>query len=125
MTMLKNIILVGLGGAIGAMLRYISGIILKPSSFPLNTFIVNVVGCFCIGIIFALSEKTDYVSSNLKLFLATGICGGFTTFSAFSLENMQLLKQGNYNIAALYIFASLLLCIVAVFAGFKLINYSL
>ncbi len=125
MTMLKNIILVGLGGAIGAILRYIAGTILKPSSFPINTFIVNVIGCFFIGIIFALAEKTDYISPNLKLFLATGICGGFTTFSSFSVENMALLKQGNYTTAALYIFSSLVFCIIGVFAGFKIINYSL
>jgi fluoride exporter len=123
MNMLKNFLLVGLGGGIGAILRYFFSSIIKHSTFPYNTLIINIAGSLLIGIVFGLTEKSNAISEQLKLFLATGICGGFTTFSAFSVENMQLIKEGNYVTAGLYIFVSVLLCIIAVFAGFKIINY--
>jgi fluoride exporter len=123
MSMLKNFLLVGLGGGIGAMLRYFFSSIIKHSTFPYNTLLINIAGSLLIGIVFGLTEKSNAISEQLKLFLATGICGGFTTFSAFSVENMQLIKEGNYVTAGLYIFVSVLLCIIAVFAGFKIINY--
>jgi CrcB protein len=123
--MLKNFLLVGLGGGIGAMLRYFFSLIIKHTTFPYNTLFINIAGSLLIGIVFGLSAKNEAISDELKLFLATGICGGFTTFSAFSVENMQMLKEGNYVTAAVYIFASVLLSIIAVFAGFKIINYSL
>jgi fluoride exporter len=122
MSMLKNFLLVGLGGGIGAMLRYLFSSFIKHNTFPYNTLLINIVGSLLIGIVFGLSEKSNVISNELKLFLATGICGGFTTFSAFSVENMQMLKDGNYVTAGVYIFISVLLCIVAVFAGFKIIN---
>lgn len=120
--MLKNFLFVGLGGGIGAMLRYLFSSLIKHTSFPYHTLLINIAGSLLIGIIFGLSVKTDAISEQIKLFVATGICGGFTTFSAFSLENMQMLKEGDYTTAAVYIFASVALCIVAVFAGFKIIN---
>jgi fluoride exporter len=122
MSMLKNFLLVGLGGGIGAMLRYFFSSIIKHSTFPYNTLLINIAGSLLIGIVFGLSEKSNGISEQVKLFLATGICGGFTTFSAFSVENMQLIKEGDYVTAGVYIFASVALCIVAVFAGFKIIN---
>jgi fluoride exporter len=122
--MLKNFLLVGLGGSVGAMFRYVFSALIKHNTFPYNTLFVNVVGGFLIGIFFGLSEKSTVLSDDLKLFLVTGICGGFTTFSAFSVENMQLIKEGNYSTAAIYIFCSVALSIAAVFAGFKIINYS-
>ena len=120
--MIKSFLLVGLGGSIGAILRYLIIVIWKTENFPYNTLFINIVGSLLIGIVFALSEKTDLINENIKLFLATGICGGFTTFSTFSAENFQLIKSGEYTIAALYIFASLALCIAATFIGFKIIN---
>jgi fluoride exporter len=123
MMSIKNFLLVGLGGGMGAMLRFFFSTIIKYSTFPLNTFLINVIGSLGIGLVFGLASKSQSFSEPLKLFLATGICGGFTTFSAFSVENMQLLKDGNCAMACLYIFASVALCIVAVFAGFKIINY--
>jgi fluoride exporter len=122
MSMLKNFLLVALGGGIGAMLRYFFSSIIKHSTFPYNTLLINIAGSLLIGIVFGLSEKSNGISEQIKLFVATGICGGFTTFSAFSVENMQLIKEGNYATAVVYIFASVALCIVAVFAGFKMIN---
>lgn len=120
--MIKNFLLVGLGGSIGAMLRYLIITIWKTGSFPFHTLFINITGSLFIGIVFALSEKTNCITDNTKLFLATGICGGFTTFSTFSAENFQLLKSGEYLTAALYIFTSVAACIVATFIGFKLIN---
>ena len=114
--------MVGLGGSIGAMLRYLVASFIKTNSFPLNTFLINILGCLCIGFILALGEKPNVLSNDLKLFLATGICGGFTTFSTFSAENYLLLKSGNYVSAALYIFTSITVCIIATFIGFKIIN---
>ena len=120
--MMKSFLFVGLGGSIGAMLRYFITVTWKTGSFPFNTLLINIIGCLLIGIVLALSEKTNFVTENTKLFLATGICGGFTTFSAFSLENFQLLKTGEYLTAGFYIFTSVAACIMATFIGFKIIN---
>lgn len=120
--MFKNFLLVGLGGAIGSMLRYAISLLVTVKQFPYSTFIVNIAGSFIIGAVLALSLKNDMFSNNWKIFLATGICGGFTTFSAFAAENMELLQSGKYGIAFIYIMASLLLGIAAVVLGFKLIT---
>ena len=121
--MLRNFLWVGLGGGIGAMLRFlISPVIFKSPAFPVYTMLINIIGSLCIGIIFALTLKNDHFPEYMKFFLATGLCGGFTTFSAFSLENMQLIRAGNYFTAGIYIAASVCACIVAAFAGFKFIN---
>lgn len=120
--MLKNFLLVGLGGAIGSMLRYAISLLVTVKQFPYGTFIVNIAGSFIIGAVLALSLKNELFSNNWKIFLATGICGGFTTFSAFAAENMALLQSGKYGIALVYIMASLLLGIAAVVLGFKLIT---
>jgi len=120
--MLKNFLLVGLGGAIGSMLRYAISLLVTVKQFPYGTFIVNIAGSFIIGAVLALSLKNELFSNNWKIFLATGICGGFTTFSAFAAENMALLQSGKYGIALMYILASLLLGIAAVVLGFKLIT---
>jgi fluoride exporter len=122
MIMLKNFLLVGLGAGIGGMLRYFFSSIVKHNTFPYNTLLINIVGSLLIGIVFGLSEKSNGISEQVKLFIATGICGGFTTFSAFSVENMQMIKEGDYVTAGVYIFASVALCVLAVFAGFKIIN---
>jgi fluoride exporter len=120
--MFKNFLLVGLGGAIGSMLRYAISLLVTVKQFPYGTFIVNITGSFIIGAVLALSLKNELFSNNWKIFLATGICGGFTTFSAFAAENMALLQSGKYGIALMYILASLLLGIAAVVLGFKLIT---
>jgi fluoride exporter len=120
--MFKNFLLVGLGGAIGSMLRYAISLLVTVKQFPYSTFIVNIAGSFIIGAVLALSLKNEMFSNNWKIFLATGICGGFTTFSAFAAENMALLQTGKYGIAFMYILASLLLGIAAVVLGFKLIT---
>jgi CrcB protein len=115
--MLKSLLLVGLGGAIGSMARYGVSRIINARytlSFPLATFIINIVGCLLIGLLFGYVQKNSNQQSDVWLVLATGFCGGFTTFSAFALENVTLLK-GQLNVTALlYIAASvvagILLC---------------
>ena len=120
--MLKNILLVGLGSSIGGILRYTVTLFIKENNFPFATLIVNIIGSFFIGLIFAISLKNIETQEQIKLFFATGICGGFTTFSAFSLENMQLIKSSNYSMAFLYIALSIMLSLAAVFAGYKLLT---
>ena len=119
--MIKNLLLVGLGGSIGSMLRYASSLFVNSKAFPYATLSVNIIGSFIIGLVFAMSIKEPNLSNNWKLFLATGICGGFTTFSAFSLENMGLLQSGRIGIALTYIILSIVLGITATFLGYLLI----
>ena len=91
---------VALGGAIGSVLRYLIGLIpLKEQTlFPIKTFAINVLGCFVIGLIAALSLKSSNLNPRLVLFLKVGICGGFTTFSTFALESSNLLKNGHISV---------------------------
>ena len=119
--MLKNLLLVGFGGGLGSILRYVSSLLITTKIFPYATLAVNITGSFIIGIVFALSIKDAAITNNWKLFLATGICGGFTTFSAFSLENMGLLQSGKYGLAFTYIGLSIVLGIAATFFGYLLI----
>ena len=119
--MIKNLLLVGLGGSLGSMIRYGTSLLIRSKLFPFATLSVNIIGCFIIGLVFALSIKEESISDNWKLFLATGICGGFTTFSAFSLENLGLLQSGRIGIAMIYIILSIVLGIAATWLGYLLI----
>jgi CrcB protein len=113
--------LVALGGAIGSLLRYAVGLVALASfgpAFPWGTLIVNVVGCFVIGLVTQLAVAgAPGVSPTVRLFLATGVCGGFTTFSAFSLEAIQLGRIGHQAAAFAYVAASVLIGLVAVWVG--------
>jgi fluoride exporter len=113
------LVLLFLAGGIGTLLRFaISKIwIFNVGSFPLGTFIVNILGCFIIGVVAAFAVKTN--NNQWRLILATGFCGGFTTFSAFSLETLALLKNNNITIAISYIVLSFALGILATAIGFK------
>ncbi len=107
---------VGIGGAVGAMLRYAISLIPCRHTFPLSTLIVNILGAVLIGYIAGFSEKCR-VPQNMVLFLKTGLCGGFTTFSTFSLEAYTLLQNGNYGYAAVYVAMSVIGCIIGVWCG--------
>lgn len=123
MQIIRNFLLIGLGGALGSMLRYGSGLLIGPKPFPLAILLINITGSFFIGVVMACSIKNELFAANWKLFLATGICGGFTTFSAFSLDNLLLLENGKYWLFAFNVVGNVLLGIAAVWMGFKLINF--
>ena len=112
-------IVVGTGGFIGAVCRYLIGMIpLKEGCvFPIKTLMINIVGSFLIGIVTALAIKTDFLNPRIVLFLKAGICGGFTTFSSFALETTDLMKDGKMHLAAIYTVLSVTLGALAVFAG--------
>lgn len=115
-------IIVGAGGWIGAVCRYLIGLIPlgDQSVFPLKTFLINVAGSFVIGVIAALAWKSRPLNPRLVLFLKTGVCGGFTTFSSFALETEELIKNGNMPMALLYACLSMAGGILAAAAGQKL-----
>lgn len=121
---MSGFLAVAIGGAIGATLRYGSGLLivrLAGGAYPMGTLFVNIVGSLLMGAIashFMLRGGSDTV----RLFLMTGLLGGFTTFSAFSLETMQLWERGEGGVAILYVAAKLMLCLAAVVAGAKLVR---
>lgn len=121
--MTKTIILVGIGGFLGSVSRYLTAYFfakILPSSFPYGTLVANVLGCFLIGIVLGAARKWDGFSPEWSVFLATGFCGGFTTFSSFSYENMVLLQTAEYLKFTLYTLGSLALGLGAVFTGLSL-----
>ena len=122
---MKQIFLVALGSAIGGVGRYALQVFISksyPVSFPFGTLTVNIIGCFCIGLFLSIAEKENIFSNDTRLFLTTGFCGGFTTFSTFALENVNLLRNNGFLYAILYILASVVLGILAVFAGMQLVK---
>ena len=123
--MLKNLLVVGLGGGLGSIARFLCQKYIYewyPHPFPFPTFIVNIVGCFLIGVFFGLAEKGNILSPEMRIFLITGICGGFTTFSSFANENVALLKSGDFLYFSLYVSLSVVLGIAATFAGIALLK---
>jgi CrcB protein len=116
--MIKSLTLVGIGGAIGSILRYVSSLIINKyfsGSFPLATFIVNMTGCLLIGFLIGYFYK--HPQDHLKLLLITGLCGGFTTFSTFSAENLTLFQNGLTINALLYILLSVVIGVSLVWLG--------
>lgn len=121
--MMLNCIVVGAGGFIGTILRYLMGFIpvKETTVFPVKTFVINILGCLAIGSITALAAKNLSWNPRLLLFLKVGICGGFTTFSTFALETTDLMKNGHWGIAFLYLVFSAAFGVGAVFAADNLI----
>ncbi len=123
--MVKLFFIIGLGGAIGSFLRYCTGLLFAKwhlSAFPYATLTVNITGCFIIGLLFSSSEKYQWLSVNWRLFLITGFCGGFTTFSTFAYENIKLLQEGNTTYFILYSIISYAVSLLAVVAGSNIIK---
>ena len=116
-----NYLIVSLGAAIGGGLRYwFSGFVYKflPSTFPYGTMIINVLGSFVLGIVmFYLNEK-EMISHEVRLFLTVGFCGGFTTFSTFSYETINLLKDAQYMGAAINVVLSVVLSLIGIYLAY-------
>ncbi|MDP2335966.1 MAG: fluoride efflux transporter CrcB [Bacteroidota bacterium] len=118
--MVKSILFVGFGGFIGTVARFLISRYFQEnftSVFPWGTFTVNLVGSLLLGIIYGLSEKGDFLSPEIRLFLAVGICGGFTTFSTFSNDAFMLLRNQEWVRFALYSSLSFFLGLMAIYAG--------
>ena len=122
--MIADCIVIGLGGAIGAVARYLVGLAVPAprNGFPAGTFIINIAGAFCIGIINALSAKHTDINPRLVKFLKIGICGGFTTFSTFSLESAGLLQNGRTFTGFFYMAVSVFAGIAAIYAAEAIIR---
>jgi len=124
MNYFRILLIIGTGGFLGSVLRYLLSLAIQEkiiSVFPYGTLAVNILGCLLIGIIYGISEKIN-LSKEWILFFATGLCGGFTTFSAFSIEAFELLKAGLLIQVLIYVFASLLLGLLATFAGYSILK---
>jgi CrcB protein len=119
--MLKNILFVGLGSGLGGAIRYILFIAIdqtgKQFSFPVKTFLVNILGCFALGLFYGMADKGQFTDNQIILFLTMGLCGGFTTFSAFSHDNIVLIKNGNFMLAMFYVSLTVLLSFIALYLG--------
>jgi CrcB protein len=121
--MIKNLLLVGLGGGLGSMTRYLcqrwfSNTFI--SHFPWGTFAVNIAGCFLIGLLWGITFKSFDSNENWKLFLMTGLCGGFTTFSAFTQEGIGLLRENRISTFFLYVTGSIVLGLLATYLGMRI-----
>ncbi len=117
--MLKEIIAVFIGGGIGSILRFLVNKIeiISENNFPYSTFISNFLGCFILGLVLGYFIKSENPNSVLFVFLTVGLCGGFTTFSSFSYENLQLLQNGEILTFLIYLLGSLIVGIISVYIG--------
>ncbi|WP_346857581.1 fluoride efflux transporter CrcB [uncultured Draconibacterium sp.] len=123
--MLRTIFIVGAGGFIGSVMRYLVQIFVEKgmsTTFPWGTFIANMAGSFIIGIVFALAQKGNLLSSEWRMFLAVGVCGGFTTFSSFAYNNLTMLKEQSYGQFIFNVGGSLFFGLLAVYLGMILVR---
>jgi len=118
---MRNLFYIFIGGGLGSMLRYLisnyTQKIWNVNSFPMGTFLVNITGCLLIGFLTSYFMKND---NSLKFLLITGLCGGYTTFSTFSVENFSLWQNQQYGVLSLYVLLSLILGFGAVILGMKI-----
>ena len=123
--MLRTLVIIGIGGSIGSIFRYLTSVVVEKyfvTIFPYATLIVNILGCVLIGVTIGWLEKNQLMNSNIKWFLVTGFCGGFTTFSAFGYENIRLLQNRNIALAFAYIGTSVILGLGSVWLGLTLVK---
>ncbi|MEZ4859315.1 MAG: fluoride efflux transporter CrcB [Flavobacteriaceae bacterium] len=121
---MKQLFLVFLGGGLGSVLRFLMGTLWNShkSGIPFGTFVSNIIGSLLIGLILGYAAKNETISQNTLLLLATGFCGGFTTFSTFAYENHVFLKNGDFGLFALYTLASFVIGFFVVFLGIWLVK---
>ncbi|GIV55159.1 MAG: putative fluoride ion transporter CrcB [Candidatus Kapaibacterium sp.] len=118
--MMRNVVLVGVGGMLGSIARYGVAVFFStrmPLGFPYGTLTVNIVGCFLIGVVVGLAGRGNFVTPEVRLFLATGFCGGFTTFSSFAYEVVEMVKAHRYELAVAYVVGSVVVGIGATVVG--------
>jgi CrcB protein len=118
--MFRLLIIIGSGSFVGGIARFLISRYVQShalSAFPYGTFLVNVAGCFLIGIFYGLSERGNLMNAELRMFLTVGFCGGFTTFSTFASENVSLLRDGDFFYFALYTSLSVFAGLMATYAG--------
>ncbi len=121
---MKLILAIGAGSFIGGICRYLMSLFIQQkifSTFPFGTMSVNILGCFLIGLVFGLSDRGN-MSQEWRLFLATGVLGGFTTFSAFSNETVGMMRDGQFVYASVYVLSSIALGLAATFIGIMIIR---
>jgi fluoride exporter len=117
---MKMLLIIGTGGFIGSIFRYLTTIFIHRcflTSFPLGTLIVNILGCFLIGVFYGLSERGSIMSDEWRMFLTVGICGGYTTFSTFANDNVVLLRDSAFLYFVLYTGLSVVLGLIATYLG--------
>ncbi len=121
--MIIKCLMVGIGGFVGSILRYLISLIPvnEKNTFPIKTLVTNVVGAFIIGLIVAIALKRPQMDPKTVLLIKTGFCGGFTTFSTFALESSDLIGKGQWGIAAIYMILSVVLCVLAVMLAEKIL----
>jgi CrcB protein len=121
---MKSFLLVFLGGGLGSGLRYLVTIAMNQYSkvLPFGTFAVNMIGCLLIGLVLGYAQKENTLTSNQTLLLATGFCGGFTTFSAFASENLELIRNGQLFNFSIYAIGSVFVGMLLILIGYLLVN---
>ncbi len=121
---MKLLLFIGLGSFIGGILRYLLSLVIQAKTmtvFPYGTLAVNLIGCLLIGIVFGIADKGS-MSTEWKLFLATGLLGGFTTLSAFSLETFNMIRMGNHMYAGIYVASSIVVALLATILGVAVVR---
>ncbi len=118
---MKSLVIVFLGGGVGSILRYLLGLMLSGISekFPYATLVVNILACVILGYLIGITSK-GVLSTEMKLFLMVGLCGGFSTFSTFSAESYQLFNSASSLTAIIYMAASFSICLFAIYLGLQL-----
>ena len=116
---MKSILIVFIGGGLGSIFRYLINLLIKnpEGQFPINTFLVNMIGSFLIGLIFGYLNENNYINNNIVLFLVIGFCGGLTTFSSFTYDSYELISFEKFFFLIIYNFLSIIIGIALVYFG--------